>query len=474
MFNDDIQTKSDALLKEANTEAIEFACTEADVRELISRMKRDKEIKTIDPILFGGETCAFIVNYNEGWEIFSADKRLSPILAYSKTGSFNVEKTYNPGLLQWMDGVKQQTSKLRADRSIKANKNTEMWLGKTLALVSEPLLAKEAKSRDIEPLWTKVKLSDITVYEEGYLTYGPLLNTEWGQDEPWNLTLPVNNFYSLRFRQGCSPVAIGQVLYYLNSQTGAPSGLFHTITIDSWQSHIPFTGEPYYTFNMSKSDFNTNSPRWAQMIQTPDDYSESDSTSVQGARYVSDLLMDIGNRAGTTYLMCPRASGTENSGVISSLNSFGFSVDTLSSFNPSYVQSNIISGKPVIMGGRDTNFGRHMWVVDGISYSRYKTTTRYKWIMGYLEGTVPHGICATQEEAKAAAWAAGYDGPEDEMVTEEDTYSEPYPLYHMNWGWDGDHNGLYGNLGRIPEMGAVFQYNQIIFYNLTQNYAQVE
>ena len=86
VLNDDVLTKSEALLKKANAAVVDFVCTEADVRELISRMKRDKEIKTVIPILSGEETCAFIVNYNKGWEIFSADKRLSPILAYSKTG----------------------------------------------------------------------------------------------------------------------------------------------------------------------------------------------------------------------------------------------------------------------------------------------------------------------------------------------------------------------------------------------------
>ena len=318
-----------------------------------------------------------------------------------------------------------------------------------------------------------MKLSENTVYQENYLTYGPYLNTAWGQEEPWNLTLPVNNYYALRFVHGCSPVAIGQVLYYFNSQVGAPSSLYHNLTIDSWQSHIPFAGDPYYTFNISKSDLNTNSPRWAQMIQTSGDYSESDSISVQGARYVSDLLMDVGNRAGTKYLMYSRSSGTDNDGVISSLNSFGFSVD-MSSFNASYVLSNISSGKPVIMGGRDTYYGRHMWVVDGITFSRYKTTTKYRWILGYLAGTVPGGVRATQEEAEAAAEASGYDRPEDEMTTEEYTYSAPNQFYHMNWGWSGKDNGFYTYLGDIPRIGALFQYEQTIFYNLMPNYASVE
>ena len=63
--------------------------------------------------------------------------------------------------------------------------------------------------------------------------------------------------------------------------------------------------------------------------------------------------------------------------------------------------------------------------------------------MGYNPGSIPEGEPATLEEATAAAIEAGYDKPEDMMVTEEILYTELYRIFHMNWGWDGQGDGYY-------------------------------
>ena len=46
--------------------------------------------ETIEPIVSGTDTVMYLVNYPEGWCLFSGDKRTPAILAYSETGSLSM------------------------------------------------------------------------------------------------------------------------------------------------------------------------------------------------------------------------------------------------------------------------------------------------------------------------------------------------------------------------------------------------
>ena len=91
----------------------------------------------------------------------------------------------------------------------------------------------------------------------------------------------------------------------------------------------------------------------------------------------------------------------------------------------------------------------------------YTVTNTYVWWIGY-NGQSGEG--KTQEEAREAAEEAGYDKPEDSMITTEIVNYGSYKQYHMNWGWDGDHDGYYTESAMVN--GAQFSKNQNLMYNI--------
>lgn len=85
-------------------------------------------------------------------------------------------------------------------------------------------------------------------------------------------------------------------------------------------------------------------------------------------------------------------------------------------------------------------------------------------------GSIPAGEPATMEEAVAAAIEAGYDKPEDMMVTQEYLYTEPYRVYHMNWGWNGQANGYFAEPS-VTINGVTYSFvrDRQMLYNIRSN-----
>jgi len=48
-----------------------------------------KEIVSINPVTFDRDTAYYVLQYSEGWEVVSADKRGPIILAFSDTGDYD-------------------------------------------------------------------------------------------------------------------------------------------------------------------------------------------------------------------------------------------------------------------------------------------------------------------------------------------------------------------------------------------------
>lgn len=68
---------------------VNFVVNEADVLNYIYRQNDGaRRIVSLDPVKRDGENMLYIVNFAEGWSIFSADKHLPPIVAENNTGFF--------------------------------------------------------------------------------------------------------------------------------------------------------------------------------------------------------------------------------------------------------------------------------------------------------------------------------------------------------------------------------------------------
>ncbi|MCG8581902.1 MAG: hypothetical protein MI866_18390, partial [Bacteroidales bacterium] len=48
---------------------------------LIQSTEGSKEIKSIEPLVYEGDTLMFIFNFEDGWQVISGDKRTEPFIA---------------------------------------------------------------------------------------------------------------------------------------------------------------------------------------------------------------------------------------------------------------------------------------------------------------------------------------------------------------------------------------------------------
>ncbi len=443
----------------SGTKDINFHVTETDVLNYIYRNTASPTILSLDPVKRDNDTLMYVVNYSNGWSLFSADKHLEPVVAENKSGSFCLQTLNNPGVLLWMNSMMDLTSRLRqVSEQESANEFTDIWEGRCVSK------SKTNKPKRSQYTWTKVLVSSSQeVIDTLYV--GPYLETEWGQNDPWNRKLPHYDTTGNRYLTGCTAVAVSQLLYFFNDSIGIPSGLYHGITVSGYTNHYS-----YLTFTLTRSDYIDPSSRWTQMVKKYSDYDSSDSSSVSGASYVADLMTDVGNRVNMRYTPSISYTMTANDAK-GGMSYYGLTGD-IDIFSDNLAATEIlINQRPFYMQAYPTKGSGHAWVVDGIEIYRIKTTNTYMWYLGYSPGANPEGEPATQEEALEAALEAGYDHPEDLMETQEEVLSQSHGKFYMNWGWDGDKNGYYTTTPTVTHNGKTYSFviNRQMIYNIRSN-----
>ena len=395
-------------------EAVTFAVNEKDIRAFVKRVEKDRKIRKIESIQRENKPLVYVVNYDKGWTIFSSDKHLPPILAENPEGSFDMKKMDNPGVNEWLEGITEATRLARKDCSLKtANENTDLWEGEKIA-VNDVSLEKDSqviipKKLSSNFKWTKVLINQET-RRDTIQHLGPLVITQWGQGSPWWNKLPVC-YGDNHYLTGCVAVALSQLLYYYNHKIGVPSGLYHNVYIRNWT--LCYNEEDnyyYYQSTLMRSGMTDPSDRWDKML-----LSLNDASCERTSSYVSDLMVDVGNRVEMEYYATGSGSGSTFDKAYNALAYYGLQA-TPGPFQETEVVNSLSNGCPLYIRGRDPHEGGHAWVLDGFMHYTYTVTNTYVWWIGY-NGQSGEG--KTQEEAREAAEEAGYDKPEDSMITTE-------------------------------------------------------
>ncbi|MDR0894767.1 MAG: C10 family peptidase [Prevotellaceae bacterium] len=405
----------------------------------------------------------YVVNYaNGGFVIIGSTQNYYPVLAYSDKGSFELGSNTG-GVSGWLEETKGiiQVSDAFSD-SIKASmqglwssyENGEDVLSRSIPKTrSENLSPGEAacieKCSELMQQyggdWTFLPLAYAPQYlatqgfqgteanlqfanlfsdanyicspEASVFAYryphttqqvGPLLNTEWHQDTPFNNLCGGNP-------AGCGPIAVAQVLQYYQ--------------------YLPnFTLNGTYSFD------------WSTIPVEPDPLSDQDA-----------LVRFIGGLIGTNYSL--GYSHTEPDDMEAGLELLFFddlyNTVNRSGHNSQTVKNVLFGGEePVIMLGNDNNFSylidpldylgpSHYWVCDG---ARERIDRREYFT-----------LWQPNEDGNFVAGRYSMDDP--------GSLSEEISLFfHMNWGWGGANNGWYiHNNINIPGV-ANFQHSRQNFY----------
>ncbi|TRX42138.1 C10 family peptidase [Flavobacterium restrictum] len=267
------------------------------------------------------KTAFYVINYNEGgFAVIAADNRVTPILAYSDSGSFSsIPSEIISPIKDWIIAEKEQIQYV-IDNNLTQNKDRKLEWEK----VTENNSLLQVKGTSIsarEPLPSPKDCPDTSVIK------GPLTTTIWGQSNGYNnlVTVNCNPTYQNAGKAvtGCVATAMAQIMRYF---------------------HKP------------------NTYNWANM---PNDGSGSfASTDIQS------LMRDAGLAVNMNY-GCIESGAYANAIAPALKNTFGY---TNASFTTNYdyniITNNINVNKPVILCGSGSN-GGHAWVCDGYNSSTY-------------------------------------------------------------------------------------------------------
>jgi hypothetical protein len=307
----------------------------------------------------------------EGWVMVAANDVVQPILAYSKTGQFNVNN---------------QPS------------NVKVWLGGYNKQIKFAEENKVEATEEVKTAWRQLRTSP-PVTAMGNVVVAPLIKTTWDQDDPYWKYCPKKG--STNTYVGCVATAMAQVMNY-------------------WKWPDQGEGSYSYTSDMNSlscsADFGSTTYDWANMVDHYTTYYSGSSTisvstpttaqkaAVATLMYHCGVAVEMdygtssqgGSGAQTIY---PNASQTNLKCAANALwNNFRYKKSTLkcyyrpggygySAVNDAtwlnLLKTELDAARPIMYAGAD-NEGGHSFVCDGYDDQNY---FHFNWgWSGYCDG----------------------------------------------------------------------------------------
>ena len=421
------------------------AVTGGDVLKVVSNSPNSKidsraqGAPTVTPVCgSSGDTLFYAVNYpeNGGFTIVSANRDLTPVLAYSETGSFIPN---NGAVSAWIDEVSTIDTDAIPD-SIK-NANRSQWASLTAdemplfqlsrssisperqAAVEECIAEWESRGYSVyslysdlsqfptglrvraEQLISSVDMANTTVYEttfileqplEEEIKCSPLLKTKWNQGYPYNLGIGGKR------QLGCVTLAIASIIHY----HGKSSPGFN---FASMPSVLPYSATSTAPLPQFLADVYNN--------------------VIEGIKIVDDKTILSGSsieKADSCFTHYGYSGNLTNYNALSVENS-------ISSYGPVYIRASV-TGK---------NEG-HAWVTDGYRKGNHGT----KYTLVEVHGDFPGFGADANTLILASEAGAVY----------------PYNYLHMCWGLGGQNDGFYHSTDSwyVPAIGTLVDEKQVI------------
>lgn len=292
----------------------------------------------------------FDVNENEGYIVVSSDDQITPVLAYSFEGPFNIDNM-SPGRAAYMNYYSESNDYAASNQVPKAAESRKQWLE---LLNFDPM---QRATRDVE---TSPILLDGIVWEQGW-PFNSQCPTVTGANSSFNGHAPV----------GCVATATCMVMKYWNWPATGNGVATHSSWFNGGHGNI--------TINFANQTYN-----WYAVKDNPGTTENAD-------------LGKICYHVGVAVKMNWQAdgSGTQTEYVASGLkNYFRYSTDidyvTKSSYSDAnwnaLIKAQIDQRYPVVYSGLSTTSG-HAWDCDGYQVNGTTTKFHMKWGWGVYDGT---------------------------------------------------------------------------------------
>ena len=177
----------------------------------------------------------------EGWVMVAADDAVTPILAYSKTGTFRTDNQPK-NLTKWLGHYDKFIKKVTDDGLVASEETQAQWKHLRKGLTDDPA---------------------------GTIVVGPLVQTQWDQDEPYNLYAPGTGTAgegSNKAYTGCVATAMAQVMNYWKWPEQGNGSHSYQPVMDMWDDDGNYTGQIIVYKNTTLSaNFGSTTYDWANM-----------------------------------------------------------------------------------------------------------------------------------------------------------------------------------------------------------------
>ena len=332
----------------------------------------------------------------EGWVMVAANDVVSPILAYSNTGTF---RTDNQPV------------------------NVRTWLGKYDKFITKIEADGAAQDEEVAAEWSALKKG--VRKAKGDAIVGPLIKTTWDQDDPyWTLT-PNGSGSIDKAYTGCVATAMAQVMNYWQwPKQGTGSHTYQPIMqLDDNGDGYPDRDTIIYPGKLT-ANFGETTYDWDNMLNK---YTKSATIDQKNA--VATLMFHCGVSVEMMY-------GDANYGGSGTYTvNYGDEEDHACAQNALWM--NFGYKKSTITG----------YMRDGFSYqgtTYYEKWTDAEWtamVKEELDKKHPIMYGGASDEGGHSFICDGYD---------DSNY------FHFNWGWSGSNDGYYKlSSAVVPEVVAM-------------------
>lgn len=403
--------------------------------------KQDFSVIEVKPLSLENEcTLGYLLNYNEGWEIISADKRCPLVLASNDIGSLDLcELPAN--VLTWIRSLEFDVLYMRAIHGIPNDINEEQkasiqasldFWGSILGTQDfiEEYSGQIIESLPLDGYWELVS-SEVIDTETLYATH--LINIPYSnfhQNPPYNYYCPlVNNYSTEHVPAGCVAVAGSMMLGYLNQKLGVPTmGL--EIAYNSGSVSYP---GPFVSYVVDDDHANI----W---------------THLGYPTYAAALIAYVGYLVNMDY--DPSGSSANTADLVDEVfDYFGISC-VHRSLSTSLVNNSLQNEMPVIVSAYSagTYQNGHAFIID--SYGKIAKTYRNTYVWHYTgSSSLPRPDIDPEVRIE-------YGLPE-------------FALYRMRWGWENsDYDWTWFAIsGNWEITNSIGTFNYIYQRNMIYNFA---
>lgn len=365
-------------------------------------------VERIDPLGPNAEiTLCYLINYNDGWEVISADKRTPIVLAGQEKGSLILEEcNENEAFalqLSWVGHLAKDVLAIRSDPDYSPDSREAQDAIESSRLFwkvlthPEEVLGDHPRGLDDGAPGTRGYWQLIDT-EVRYTEYDnvTLTTTTWNQESPYNDLAPVlYDSESIHAKAGSVAIAGAQMLYYLHSYYGYNASIpsYALATGDIFDYSIDFD---YFSPNNWVNIDNGNTSMISNLVAYVGDLLPNDWRQDITLASFSDLKTNVFNYLG---ISC-----------------------TLANYSAQTALSSLQSHCPVVIHAEDYVYFLGI-IID--SYKHAFLMDRYKRYMQIVSNTY--------------RWI--YQG--NEMIDFMDEYVEDivtgpmiYETVGMNWGWN--------------------------------------